>query len=84
MYCVAIVVASSLGWIDTHKNTWRKLHYVSYAVIFLVFLHALYAGSDLKYGTFRSAWIAAGIVLLIGIAARLWRAGTMKRNRPVA
>lgn len=80
MYGVAIVVASSLGWIDTKKKAWRKLHYISYAVFLLVFLHALYIGSDLKYGTFREAWIAAGFIVVLGIVARLWRAGTVKKQ----
>jgi len=80
MYCVAIVVASSLGWIDSKKKTWRKLHYINYAIVFLVFLHALYAGSDLKYGIFRKAWIALGIIVAIAVVLRLWRAGTMKKQ----
>lgn len=80
MYGIAIVVASSLGWIDTKKKTWRKLHYISYAVALLVFLHALYIGSDLKYGTFRAAWVAAGFIVIIAVIARLWRAGTVKKQ----
>lgn len=80
MYCVAIIVASSLGWIDTRKKTWRKLHYLSYVVIFFVFLHALYVGTDLKYGVFREAWIAAGLLILLAVIARLWRAGIVKKR----
>ena len=80
MYGVIIVVASSLGWIDTKKKTWRKLHYISYAIAFFVFLHALYVGTDLKYGVFREAWIGLGVIIIIGIISRLWRAGTVKKN----
>ena len=79
MYGVAILVASSLGWIDTKKKTWRKLHYISYAVAFFIFLHALYVGTDLRYGVFRKAWIALGALVAIGIIVRLWRAGTVKK-----
>ncbi|HEY4963832.1 MAG TPA: ferric reductase-like transmembrane domain-containing protein [Candidatus Saccharimonadales bacterium] len=81
MYGAIILVASSLGWIDSRKTTWRKLHYISYAVILLVFLHALYAGSDLKYGIFRAGWIFLSLLLLVAIVVRLWRAGTLKRGR---
>jgi hypothetical protein len=80
MYGIAIVIASSLGWIDTKKKAWRKLHYLSYAVAFLVFLHALYIGSDLKYGTFRKAWIAVGFIVALAVVVRLWRAGTVKKR----
>jgi predicted ferric reductase len=81
LYGVAIIVATSLGWIDSKKKTWRLLHYISYLVIFFIFLHALYVGTDLKYGTFRKAWIAAGLILISAIVIRLWYAGTLKRGR---
>ncbi len=79
MYGVIIIVLSSLNWIDTKKKTWRTLHYISYAVAFFIFLHALYVGSDLKYGTFREAWIALGLIVAVAILLRLWRVGTKKR-----
>jgi hypothetical protein len=81
MYGIAIVVASSLGWIDTKRQAWRLLHYISYIAAICIFLHALYAGSDLKYGTFRAAWIGLGIIVVLGVLSRLWRAGTMHKDR---
>ncbi len=79
-YGIIILVASSLGWIETKKKTWRKLHYISYAVAVLVFLHALYSGSDLKYGLFRKVWILIGIVVVIGIVMRITRSKTIDRE----
>jgi DMSO/TMAO reductase YedYZ heme-binding membrane subunit len=81
MYGVAIVVLTSLGWIDSKRKTWRTLHYLSYVIAIFVFLHALYVGTDLKYGSFREAWILLGLIVLVGIVARLWRAGTIKKVR---
>ena len=78
MYGVAIIVASSLGWIDTKKGAWRVLHYLSYVVAIFVFFHALYAGSDLEYGSFRAAWLFIGLIVLIGIVLRLYRARSLK------
>lgn len=80
MYGVAVVVASSLGWIDSKKNLKRQLHYISYFVILAVFVHALSVGSDLKYGLFREAWIGVSALLLLMIVSRLWRAGTLKNH----
>lgn len=79
MYGVALIVATSLGWIDTHKKTWRWVHYLSYFVMFAVFVHALYVGSDLRYGTFRAAWV--GLILLVALAviSRLARAGSLRK-----
>lgn len=79
-YGVAIIVTSSLLWIDKHKTTKRRLHYLSYAVILFVFVHALGTGSDLKYGTFRSAWIFLSIIVAVAILSRLWRTGTMSKS----
>ena len=80
-YLVAIVVASSLGWINSRKGAWRKLHYLNYVIVVLVFFHALYAGSDLAYGMFRAAWIFVGVLLIISILTRLMRTGTMRRSK---
>ena len=79
-YGVVIIVLSSLGWIDSKKKTWRWLHYLSYFVMLAVFLHALYLGSDLKYGTFRSVWIFLIFVVALAVVSRLLRAGTLRRK----
>jgi len=78
MYGVIIIVLSSLGWIDSKRNLWHQLHYISYVVALFVFLHALYSGSDLKYGISRDMWILFGLVIVVGIISRLWRAKTKK------
>jgi predicted ferric reductase len=80
MYGVAIIVLSSLGWIDSKAKVWRKLHYISYLVAIFVFLHGAYTGTDLKYGLFRAAWIGLGLLVVVGIIARIWRAGTTKKG----
>lgn len=80
-YLVMIVIASSLGWIDTKTKRWRVLHYLNYAIVLLVFLHALYVGSDLRYGMFRELWVLLGMVVLVAIVARIWRAGVIRRSK---
>jgi len=80
-YGVIIIVLSSLGWIDSRKKTWRWLHYLGYVVFLLIFLHGLYIGSDLKYGLFRTVWIAGGLIVLLAALSRLLRAGSL-RDRP--
>lgn len=77
-YGIALIVASSLGWIDSRKTTWRWLYYLSYIVFGLVVLHGLTAGSDLKYGTFRLGWIGLGLIMGAALLARLFRSGSLK------
>jgi sulfoxide reductase heme-binding subunit YedZ len=79
MYGVIVLIATSLGWIDRKRSLWRNTHFLSYGVAVLVFLHGLYVGSDLKYGLFRNGWTALGLLTLVAIIVRLWRAGTLKR-----
>lgn len=77
--CVAIVV-SSLGWIDSKRTAWRYIHYLSYLVMLAVFVHALYSGTDVRYGTFRAAFIGGFLLVLLGVISRLARSGTLSKD----
>lgn len=77
MYLVFIIVLSSLGYIDTKKGLWKFLHYFSYIAVYLVFIHALYNGSDLKYGTFRAFFILMMVIMTLAVIGRL-----MRTNKP--
>lgn len=79
-YAVIAVVLSSIIWIDKKPHTWRLIHYLSYFAMFAVFVHALYLGTDLRGGAFRTLWVASGIAIFIAICVRLWRAQTSKTN----
>lgn len=77
LYGSAIVVATSLLWVDKKPHVWKLIHYVSYAVIAAVFVHALFLGTDTGKGAGRWLWIAGGIFVLIAIALRLRRARSL-------
>lgn len=80
MYGIVLVVLTSLGMLDKKPSVWRRYHLVSYLVVLLVFLHGLYIGTDLKYGTFRGLWIGAGAILLMAVISRLARTGIIKKK----
>jgi sulfoxide reductase heme-binding subunit YedZ len=86
-YLVALIVLSSLLVIDRAKRTWKFLHYGSYLVVGLIFLHGLYLGTDLATGWSRWLWFGFGSLVLVAIISRLWRVGTLKprddRDKPV-
>jgi DMSO/TMAO reductase YedYZ heme-binding membrane subunit len=82
MYGVAIIIVTSLVWMERKKRAWKLLHYLSYAVIVLVFAHGLLVGTDLKTGLLRLAWLLCGLLLVAAILTRLWRAGTLQRRVP--
>jgi sulfoxide reductase heme-binding subunit YedZ len=83
-YAAAIVIISSLLWMDKRPRTWRALHYTGYLLVLLVFLHGLYLGTDLKHGLPRLLWYGFGVIILIGIASRLRRAHTIKEEEDEA
>jgi sulfoxide reductase heme-binding subunit YedZ len=78
MYGIAVIIVSSLVWVESKKRTWKLLHYVSYGVIILVFLHGLLVGTDLKHGAFRLLWLSAAGLVALAILIRLWRVGTLR------
>ncbi len=80
MYGIVIIVLSSLGWIDSRKTTWRWLHYLGYVVMPLVFLHGLYEGTDLKHGFLRIVWLTLFFIIVLGIASRLRRVGSLRSS----
>jgi sulfoxide reductase heme-binding subunit YedZ len=77
LYGVAVVIITSLLWVDKKQHRWKLLHYLSYFIILLVFVHALYLGTDLARGFARWLWIAVGIGITAGVVSRLWRARTL-------
>jgi DMSO/TMAO reductase YedYZ heme-binding membrane subunit len=80
MYLLIIIILSSLGWIETKKGIWRRLHYLGYLAVVFIFFHVLYTGSDVSYGFFRMVWILVGILLILAVLVRLYRAGTIRHK----
>lgn len=76
-YGVALVVISSLIWVEKKPHLWKWVHLLSYLVMLMTFIHALYLGTDLSRGIFRFLWIT--IAALVGLACvfRLRRMRTM-------
>jgi sulfoxide reductase heme-binding subunit YedZ len=81
-YAAAIVILSSLMWVEKKPATWRLLHYTGYLLVLLVFLHGLYLGTDLKHGIFRDLWIAGGIAIVAAGVFRLRLARITKHAKP--
>lgn len=74
-YGAIIVVVTSLLLIDRKPKLWKLVHYLSYLIIFDVFIHALFLGTDTGHGLGRVLWVAGNIAVLIAIVVRLRRVG---------
>ncbi len=77
LYALAVIIVTSLVFIDRAPHTWRLLHFLTYLVLVLVFFHALMIGTDLSSGILRIAWIAMGVVIIGAIAVRIRRARSL-------
>lgn len=76
-YLVGIIIISSLLWVEKKPQTWKLIHLLSYVVIAMVFVHALFIGTDLTHGWLRWAWILLNLTVLGAALLRLWRARTI-------
>jgi hypothetical protein len=77
MYLVALIMITSLVWVEKKPYLWKLIHYLSYVTILLVFVHALYIGTDLAHGLWRWLWVFANLVIFAAVLSRLWRARTI-------
>jgi sulfoxide reductase heme-binding subunit YedZ len=75
-YLTALVVITSLVWVEKKPHLWKWLHLFSYVIILLVFVHALYLGTDTAHGVVRWVWIASAVGIAAATIHRLWRAYT--------
>lgn len=76
LYLIVIIIFTSLVWVEKKPYLWKLIHLLSYMLIFFIFIHALYLGTDLTHGVLRWLWIAAGLGILVASLQRLWRAKT--------
>lgn len=77
MYMTAAIVVTSLVWVEKKPASWKLVHYLSYMTIFLVFVHALYTGTDMAHGFWRWLWVGLNALVFLAVVARLWRVRTI-------
>jgi len=76
-YGVALIIITSLVWVEKKPKLWKFIHLVSYLILVFVFVHALFIGTDFADGIPRFLLIVAGFILAIAILLRLRRARTI-------
>lgn len=75
-YLTGAVVITSLTIINKRSHLWKVIHLASYVIIMMVFVHALYLGTDVSHGWMSAVWFACAAAILGGSIFRLWRAYT--------
>jgi methionine sulfoxide reductase heme-binding subunit len=76
-YCVIAVVVTSLTLINKKPRPWKLVHFLSYMILALTFVHGLFLGTDLSGGIFRLVWVIGGVLLILPLIQRLRRAFTL-------
>jgi DMSO/TMAO reductase YedYZ heme-binding membrane subunit len=77
-YALILVTVTSLSINRSHPRAWKLIHFVSYVVLALTFVHGLFAGTDLAGGLGRMVWVAAGALIIVALLPRLRRSGSLK------
>jgi len=77
LYIMAAIVTTSLIWVDKKPRTWKTIHLFSYLAFFLIFIHALYLGTDFMHGLLRWLWTGAFWVVTLASLVRLRRFKTV-------
>ena len=62
-YTMLVLVLSSYFKKHISHSLWRALHFLNIALYIVIVLHALYLGSDLRFGALRNIFISANIFL---------------------
>ncbi len=81
LYFVVAIIITSLVLMTKKPRPWKLVHFLSYAVLVLTFIHGMFLGTDLSKGIFRLLWVIGGILLLVPLSQRMWRAFTLKGGR---
>ncbi len=76
-YGAALIMITSFTWIDKKPRFWKITHFMSYFILVLVFVHALYLGTDFAEGGMRLLLVAIGLLIGLALLYRLWRAKTI-------
>lgn len=76
LYLMVLLVVTSYGRKFIPAKLWRAIHFLNLILYFLVIIHALYLGTDLKEGMLREIFIWANVVLILllvfNLANRIW------------
>ena len=87
-YLMIILVATSYARRFIGQKLWRSLHFLNIGLFIIVFIHALYMGTDLKGGILREIFIYANaflvLLLLINIFIRIFKALGGKESAPIS
>ncbi|HRF28708.1 MAG TPA: ferric reductase-like transmembrane domain-containing protein [Candidatus Saccharibacteria bacterium] len=78
VYLTAWILISSLTQLKRNKVIWSVSHKLSYAVIVLVLLHVLYAGTEFKNSIVQMVLAGCAALLTVLFVARLFRSATLK------
>lgn len=64
-YIMLVLVLTSYFRKYINAFLWRLLHFLNIGLFVIVFVHALYLGTDLKSGPLRTAFIIANLLILV-------------------
>ncbi len=83
MYLFALIHVSSLMMRKLPKKLWRTIHMASYLMVWLVFIHAGLAGSDVSNRVYQIVALTSAVFATSAAVLRV-TFGRAKKNRPTS
>jgi predicted ferric reductase len=85
LYIMIILVATSYGRKFISQSVWRGIHFLNIGLFVIVFIHALYLGTDMKNETIRAIFIIANsfLVFLFIVNMLLRLLNSFKNNEDI-
>jgi hypothetical protein len=84
LYLIIAIEATSLAMRHLSRRAWRSVHLTSYGLVWLVSLHAGFAGSDTVSVVYRGAALALTAAAVAATCARLLAGRPASRSRDVS
>ena len=80
LHIFLIIIVSSLYFRAKHRKIWRKLHYLTYVMFWLVFLHGIFVGTDTSSIYMYTTYWITGVVVSLLMIYRVWYAHNLNKH----
>jgi len=74
---IAIMITSIKSIMSGSPRFWKWVHLLSYALMAMIFFHAIMIGTDLHAGIWRLTWIGLAVIIVGFVGLRLRSTGSL-------
>lgn len=72
LYLLLVVITTSLYYINKYHKSWRLLHYLTFPLFVILFIHGYFIGTDSSTILMHSAYLLTGTIVGVLVLYRLY------------